>query len=564
MAFQLPIYYNGKKREISEDIHNNLELTETIDPSQQPIYKYLFSPKTELGVTCLERWKKYYTTDIKFLKDTQKLVKSLKKNEVDKKVIETAWDDWDKIKNEDNFLEKYQYIEWERIGWLNNSSTFLTVISYYNLTSPVVNLILPILMLFVPFFFLKMMKIPVTFKTYKRLLFSQLKNHIIGRLFTEFNNVKLSQKIYMLFSFGMYIFNFYQNIVSCYKFYKNLHCVNEIFLNMNTYVKYTLGQFDLVMRKIKKLKTYSIFKQKMHMHTLYLQKFYANIKVISSTPISILKISQLGYMMKYYYALYADKKLSESLLFSFNFNGYLDTIEGLNKNISEGYVNKTKYIKEGFNMMENMYHPSLMYKKPVKNNLRLNKNKIITGPNAAGKTTLIKSSLLNILSSQQIGFGYYSKAEICPFDNFHCYLNIPDTSGRDSLFQAEAKRCKKILDNIEKNPKESHFCIFDELFSGTNPYEAIGSAFSYLDYISKNRNVKFMLTTHYIKLCKICKKNKEIQNYNMETFLQKDYQKYTYKLISGISTIKGGICVLRDLKFPSVILKLTQKTIKKL
>ena len=49
------------------------------------------------------------------------------------------------IKKEEDFLEKYQYIEWERIEWLNNSSTFLTVISYYNLTSPVVNLILPIL-----------------------------------------------------------------------------------------------------------------------------------------------------------------------------------------------------------------------------------------------------------------------------------------------------------------------------------------------------------------------------------------------------------------------------------
>ena len=42
MVFQLPIYYNGSKREISEDIHDNLELTKTIDPSEQPIYQYLF------------------------------------------------------------------------------------------------------------------------------------------------------------------------------------------------------------------------------------------------------------------------------------------------------------------------------------------------------------------------------------------------------------------------------------------------------------------------------------------------------------------------------------------
>mgnify|MGYP000612565674 CR=1 FL=1 len=170
MAFQLPIYYNGKKREISEDIHNNLELTETIDPSQQPIYKYLFSPKTELGVTCLERWKKYYTTDIKFLKDTQKLVKSLKKNEVDKKVIETAWDDWDKIKNEDNFLEKYQYIEWERLAFLNSYAIFMYFLSFLNITAPIMQLIAPLMAFILPFFLLKAAGIPVSMDKYTEIL----------------------------------------------------------------------------------------------------------------------------------------------------------------------------------------------------------------------------------------------------------------------------------------------------------------------------------------------------------------------------------------------------------
>ena len=52
--------------------------------------------------------------------------------------------------------------------------------------------------------------------------------------------------------------------------------------------------------------------------------------------------------------------------------------------------------------------------------------------------------------------------------------------------------------------------IFDELFSGTNPYEAISSAYSYLNHISNNKNVKFMLTTHYLKLCDLLKSNKKI------------------------------------------------------
>ena len=71
---------------------------------------------------------------------------------------------------------------------------------------------------------------------------------------------------------------------------------------------------------------------------------------------------------------------------------------------------------------------------------------------------------------------------MCPYDTIHCYLNIPDTSGRDSLFQAEARRCKEILESLEDNKK--HFCIFDELFSGTNPNEACASSYGFIKYLN--------------------------------------------------------------------------------
>ena len=83
--------------------------------------------------------------------------------------------------------------------------------------------------------------------------------------------------------------------------------------------------------------------------------------------------------------------------------------------------------------------------------------------------------------------GFYNNATINPYKYIHCYLNIPDTSGRDSLFQAEARRCKEILDSVVNN-KERHFCIFDEIYSGTNPYEAISGAYAYLTYLSKYGN----------------------------------------------------------------------------
>ena len=58
--------------------------------------------------------------------------------------------------------------------------------------------------------------------------------------------------------------------------------------------------------------------------------------------------------------------------------------------------------------MKSVFHPSI--KNPIKNSINLNKNRIITGPNAAGKTTILKATILNTIFSQQIGMGYYKNA----------------------------------------------------------------------------------------------------------------------------------------------------------
>ena len=57
-----------------------------------------------------------------------------------------------------------------------------------------------------------------------------------------------------------------------------------------------------------------------------------------------------------------------------------------------------------------------MNDEPVKNSISMKKNIIVTGPNAAGKTTLLKSLLLNVLFSQQVGKGFYDKANINPYE----------------------------------------------------------------------------------------------------------------------------------------------------
>ena len=266
--------------------------------------------------------------------------------------------------------------------------------------------------------------------------------------------------------------------------------------------------------------------------------------------------------MKYFYLLHDSAEIENILEFSFGFHGYIDNIIGINKNIVSKKLNACKFSNKLCFKLKKMYHPAIQ--NPIKNNIDINKNIIITGPNAAGKTTIIKATIINLLLTQQIGYGFFDNGKSGTFDYIHCYLNIPDSCSRDSLFQAEARRCKQILDTIELNPQKKHFCIFDELYSGTNPYEAIGSAYSYLHYMNGFKNVKYMLTTHFIKLCILFENDKKTTNYNMQTKMINEKAIYSYKLIKGYSTIRGGICVLRELRYPYQILCSTKKIMRSL
>jgi dsDNA-specific endonuclease/ATPase MutS2 len=309
---------------------------------------------------------------------------------------------------------------------------------------------------------------------------------------------------------------------------------------------------------------------------------FNEINQVSPNKMSIKKITQIGHVMKCFYRLYKNNDFLVALKYSFGLNGYIDNLNGIRQNIKLMHINACKFKsinkKSSTNKTKfvNAYYPALVNDSPVKNTYTLDKHLLITGPNAAGKTTLLKTTIFNIILSQQIGFGFYKKASLMPYDMIHCYINIPDTSARDSLFQAEAKRCKDILEKINERelpilnngqrPLKAlrHFCVFDELYSGTNPYEAVSSAYAYLTFLNKNDNVNFVLTTHFLELCKRLEKQRKMHNYHMKIDLKDDDFKYTYKMEKGVSTIKGGVKVLKDLDYPIEIIDTTINTLKEL
>jgi len=589
--FLLPIEYNSHLK-TPKNIIDDLEIvslkshnTSYIDISSNdtsyndlsnnnlPSLSILLNPQTNIEKLILNKWSENYSDDIYFLKDTQDIISSLfdvsSSLNYSDKLPNQMLDIFNELKTDSNFKSKYFYIDVKFFEKLNENSTAMQALCVYNMASPLITLITPLIFLILPFFLLKIQKVPISVTQYLDVIKKLLSNHAIGRLFTQFGHVDWDKKVYLIFSFGFYLLQIYQNMLSCYRFYTNMSKIHNYIQTTSNYIKFTIETIDLFETQINNYNTYKPFLNNLLIHKNILIKYGSQLQTITPWKVSFSKVGQIGKVMQQFYFLNCNKEFNDSLAYSLFFHGYISNILNIKNLIDNKVINKAVFTdkKTSYPKFKNAFYPPLVKSYHVKDSYNINKNIIITGPNASGKTTFLKTTMLNILFTQQFGFGFYDKASFKPYKYLHCYLNIPDTSARDSLFQAEARRCKEILDSVihtSKNNNELHFCIFDELYSGTNPYEAVASAYAFLTFLSKQSHVKFVLTTHFLDLCDNLRKNKLIKNMNMLTIENDNELKYTYKVIDGISRVQGGIKVLRELNYPKEIIDYAYKILNKL
>ena len=564
------------------------------------MYEHIFNPETIYGKRFLDQWAKYYTSDVTFLKESQTLIQKCQANHSNHSNRSTTnyanyaesysdiHDIWSSIQGDKNFKDKFGYIDIAMLEPLNSSSLFLQILSLQNLASPVISLLTPLIILIIPFFILRFQKLPIDISTYISSLKKIAQYHPIGKIFENFGSVPWDKKVYIFISIAFYFLQIYQNIMSCYRFYKNMFLIHN---NIHKFANYISGSVENICTinsiiEKEKLTSYRSFHAENEKHAQTLSELHEEIRNVMPFKLTLSNVSNIGTIMKLYYRFHCDENVKNAISYTFGFNSYVEHLSGLaclikNKKIaactflspalSSSSSSKKTYFKSS-------YYAPLMNDRPVKNNIVLNKKATITGPNAAGKTTMIKSTLLNIIFSQQFGYGFYKKAKLVPYEFVHSYLNIPDTSGRDSLFQAESRRCREIITCLVAHKTKRHFCIFDELYSGTNPYEAVASAYGFVKYLNTFENVDLLLTTHYSKLCKLleaehvenmhmkiertnCGQGQQGQGQGDEDKKEPNSIKYTYKLGKGISSVKGGIKVLEDLDYPIEIINDTRNMI---
>ena len=607
--FKLPINYLDKSKihSLSDIIARDLELypivekdnevtEKTKEKEEKSMYDYLFQHDTIntslFSRDLLPQWKNQFTTDTDFLLQTQEMIKTIPK------IVDTEYEVpctkikeiWNGVKNDPTFMEKYGYLEWSVLERFNHSPNVLQAISLINILSPLISFFIPVFIVIFPFFLLKFKNIPITINEYIECLVDIAKNHFIGKAILCCKSWSIQSLFYVIGSLGLYLLQMYQNTMQCIRFYRNTQYINESLITMKEYVDDTITKMDRYYVKNKHLSKYTDFCKEMRLKRDVLLRLKEQLDTIHPFQCSIYKTTEIGYMLKCFYELHTNSEFEDAILYSMGFQGYLQQMYAICISVEKGTLglarfttasdivdidldvedvteeNEEKEEKEEekeipkIYIKDQFYPPHYTNHQCVKNDVNLDKKMIITGPNASGKTTFLKTTAINLIFSQQFGVGYYSDCCFVPYTHFHSYLNIPDTSGRDSLFQAESRRCKEILDIIQTTNKytEKHFCIFDELYSGTNPVEATKSAYAFLKYVSKTyaENVDFLLTTHYVSICEKWNNKKDIiQNYKMGVIAKtKDTYHFTYKIEPGISKIQGALQILEDMSYPDEII----------
>lgn len=561
-CFTSPLQFN-EFNEFNEHTHRlSSEFQETTDIFDT-IYRPLLFETTTTSLTPYQLQIAHalfhsYSSDPITIKNMQQLLKStLKHTHSIRRYAESAQNieqSWFDLLTLNEFSQTYQFIDFSILAHFNTNTDFMLIKGWMTLLSPITALLLPMITIVFTCIALYVQGHGVNFHY---LCTSALCESSIGQLLTQFKTTNLTNLLYLALTAGFYLLSMYQNIRSSYQYYQNLSKIQSYLEQTQSLVENSIqvlnemfSSTSFFLHKTKKrAKHFTLLQQHLHSHILpTLQAILEEIKDTSN---------HIGKTMTLFYKLKHDTNYVEVIDFAIGFGHYLGCIHRVATHPSLHFCKITKKQLTS----KNMFYPAHLFDSQshthiVKNDIDLTtQNMILSGPNASGKTTLLKTVFVNLLLSQQFGKGCYSSMHFQPFTHFHSYLNIPDTSGRDSLFQAEAKRCKQIIDSIENNQHKKHFCVFDELFSGTNPEEATQCAIAFITYLNnKQHQTSFLLTTHFHQLCK------EIQTLNLKHTSNFQMNKM-HCLEEGISTTKNGCETLKQLNFPTSIIQSINQSI---
>jgi len=179
---------------------------------------------------------------------------------------------------------------------------------------------------------------------------------------------------------------------------------------------------------------------------------------------------------------------------------------------------------------------------------------MITGPNMAGKSALLRQTALIVLMAQIGSFVPANKASIGYVDKIFTRVGASDNiSLGESTFMVEMNEASSILNNLSNRS----LILFDELGRGTSTYDGISIAWAIVEYIHEHPTAKpkTLFATHYHELNEMENSFARIKNYNVTVKESNNKIIFLRKLVKGGSEHSFGIHVARMAGMPKSVIQ---------
>ncbi|MDH5066819.1 DNA mismatch repair protein MutS [Clostridium perfringens] len=249
----------------------------------------------------------------------------------------------------------------------------------------------------------------------------------------------------------------------------------------------------------------------------------------------------------------------------------LDCISNLAFVALENDFIKPEINEDGETKIENGRHPVVEKVIPkgefIPNDTIINKDDnqllIITGPNMAGKSTYMRQVAIITLMCQIGSFVPASKANISVVDKIFTRIGASDDlAGGKSTFMVEMWE----VSNILKNATENSLVLLDEVGRGTSTYDGLSIAWSVIEYICKNKNLrcKTLFATHYHELTKLEGEIHGVRNYSVAVKEVDNNIIFLRKIIEGGADQSYGIEVAKLAGIPDEVINKAKEILETL
>ena len=179
---------------------------------------------------------------------------------------------------------------------------------------------------------------------------------------------------------------------------------------------------------------------------------------------------------------------------------------------------------------------------------------IITGPNMAGKSTVLRQVALTVLMAQMGSFVPAKEASICVTDRIFTRVGALDNlSQGQSTFLVEMQETANILNNASRES----LVIMDEIGRGTSTFDGLSIAWAVAEFLHdvNGMGVKTLFATHYHELTALSKEKERVKNFNITVKEWNDEIIFLRKLVEGGTNRSYGIQVARLAGIPETVIQ---------